>query len=164
MWFNEELIGWLDFTMSDLDIDALQRICDAATAGDWLVLQDHNGMKAVGYRDSACRGQVQVASYCTYPDAAFIASSRTAFPKALKEIRRLQHDVTQLMQIQSDEQTEWAAKLAALEAEIVALRTRWERAIACVVEDGGDGYAESLSAEWYGLHRAQEIMTGGTNK
>lgn len=81
----------------DVDLDALQALCDAATPGPWTAERD-----AV-YREPPAYGAWrQLARMCAHAEnftnehrweewhnAAFIAAARTALPELIAEVRRL---------------------------------------------------------------------------
>lgn len=110
-----------------LDLDAFQRLCDELDQRHTL----HRDLRE-----------------------AAIFRAAIALPKALEEIRRLNLAFEELgmanasLQIDiANKDAEWAAKLAALEAEIAAREK---------LPDG-----KSVAAAW-GLRRAFEIMTRGS--
>lgn len=77
-----------------LDLDALQRLCDAATADEWefdeaeLVVRTVHGPIVC---DVDCGSRE-----CDVADGRFIATARDALPKLIAEVRRLRGEVREL--------------------------------------------------------------------
>lgn len=91
MWLHrQELHG----AVVTLDLDALEALAEAATEGPWCVMRNGLGQSCgvtVGngmVLDFGSGGPFDETG-TTSPDAAFIASARTAVPELIAEVRRL---------------------------------------------------------------------------
>lgn len=119
-----------------LDIDALQHLCDAATPIRVTLHLAEGGGSFFEIAESNVR--VIIAQFRKSADYKFYFAASTALPKALTEIRRLTDEVASLRASQGEAtgaepigcpcpgacsatalQSEWSAKLATLESEIL---------------------------------------------
>jgi hypothetical protein len=79
--------------MTTKELDALQALCDEATAGPWNAIDKGNTVPSYAIRHFAVGEKcVNVASGISPKtgDADFIAVARTAMPALIGEVRRLQ--------------------------------------------------------------------------
>jgi len=129
---------------SALDLDELQRLCDAATPGPWEI-DDEGDLRAVcaGYDES--RGLMQlVRLYAPValaterpeweshpPDVAFVSAARDALPKLIARVRELQARVDH-----SEKELEWNTTKDDSRREVLA-RELWCRKCGFAVVPGG---------------------------
>ena len=88
---------------SDLDLDELQRLCDAAMCGPW-VLDEDGDLRAGGRAPHGLYAVATLLAPATTEDSAdsndatarFIAAARDALPKLIARVRGLEGEVQQL--------------------------------------------------------------------
>lgn len=87
--------------MADLDLDTLQRLCDAAAPGPWTLHDVNEGTGTPpawhiandAYHNPSDDGADAFGTFLDFgyrEDAEFIAAARTAMPELIAEVRRLQ--------------------------------------------------------------------------
>lgn len=77
--------------MTNEELDALQGLCDGATAGEWHTVEvgDNKTPWVVDSHERCVAGGTPGGIGPRANDAAFIAASRTAVPALIAEVRRL---------------------------------------------------------------------------
>ena len=77
--------------MTPQELDALQALCDGATAGPWINSGDILFYHTAPDRSSVLLGDGEGGgAYAATCDLDFIAAARTALPQLIAEVRRLQ--------------------------------------------------------------------------
>lgn len=78
--------------MTQQELDALQGLCDGATAGEWHTVEvgDNKTPWVVDSHERCVAGGTPGGIGPRANDAAFIAAARTALPELIAEVRRLQ--------------------------------------------------------------------------
>jgi len=91
---SEHIAGWHSFVPPDvLDLDALQRLCDAATPGPWT--SERGSVWGSSTRLSVC--DVELGStQDDLADALFIAAARDALPKLIARVRQLERRIAKV--------------------------------------------------------------------
>ena len=83
-----------------LNLDALQALCDAATADDWRFRPSDQGggvlMRGDPNASRKERHPQEFLQVCPLEDAAFIAAARSAVPALIQEVRQLRVRVDEL--------------------------------------------------------------------
>ena len=76
-----------------LDLDALKRLCEKATAGDWIIGSQGDRIWGPMGSDGEVRLSICLAgSRSSVQDISFIAAARTAMPALITEVERLRAD------------------------------------------------------------------------
>lgn len=72
----------------ELDLDAIQAMCDAATAAPWTIHADGTEVEAAGVDSHVCQSDYEFRRNVNWDnDALFIAASRTLIPQLVQLVR-----------------------------------------------------------------------------